>query len=257
MDVTSSVISAGIFFLLTASACSMLQGGFSMKPQASLQPQIRLCSGSRTDHQPVPLCLDSALLVTVFGHGISYLSSIYLRAEALNEVGWAKALCGLTWTLVWASMTFYSAMRTALIVVSHVVKIPPWAISLIFVGVQVALAGSSAYFFARSVLGNDVESAIFFAAQFRIISSSLELQNASQIGTNSATIRRSVVKASKPKREMVFWIYLNGLRDKLRAFSAFGPTIAFVLIMTDAKRFQQALDLSKPAEIMQHDANMK
>ncbi|KAI8808175.1 hypothetical protein BJ742DRAFT_894222 [Cladochytrium replicatum] len=305
MDATSSVIGSGIFFLLTATVC--------------FWEEVERIT-NRFLFFSLVLFLGLFLVTEV-----AYLSSIYLRGVGLIEVAsWSKALCGLTWTLAWASMTFHSAMRTGLIVLPPTLKIPLWAICLIVVGVQVALAGSSAYYFAKSVMDSDgegiidwmirgtimllvdsvwnstVESVIFFAAQ--IVSVSLELQKASNAGVLSDKGQLSVATSTKgpkhkepvkPPRE-VFWVYLNGvLRSACysantvltftaiggffppytgadddfmlslcpdpffplaMAFSAYGPSVAFVLIMTDAKRFNQALELSKTAEHLQHDA---
>ncbi|KAI8808174.1 hypothetical protein BJ742DRAFT_894219 [Cladochytrium replicatum] len=235
---------------------------------------------------------------------LSYLASLNLYAAGHHQVAsLAKSLCGLTWALAWACMTFHSAMRATLIVFPSLVKPPPWATSAIVVLAQLVLAGSSAYFFARSAMEthpvnvyqkagtvvllvesvwySTVESVIFFAVQYKLISAVLELQSASSSTRQSRSRRRYVGTIVKPTRKL-FWIYLNGaLRatcysvnivmtflsiggyfprytaserslHQATAFVMYGPSVAFLLIMTDAKRFRQALELTKPDPIPQN-----
>ncbi|KAI8807249.1 hypothetical protein BJ742DRAFT_773234 [Cladochytrium replicatum] len=173
------------------------------------------------------LCISMLLFLFFFIlTEVFYITGLLLFVRGLPGIGaLTKAVCGITWILAWACMTFHSTMRTALIVLPLSAKIPPWGVGLMVTLLQLTLASASVYYYVKAIIESDghkydkqgsfillleavwysiVESGLFLAAQYKIVSAALELQNA--VGGNTLPRRRSL----NPLKHRAFWIFMMG-----------------------------------------------
>ncbi|KAI8802318.1 hypothetical protein BJ742DRAFT_778435 [Cladochytrium replicatum] len=247
-----------------------------------------------------------SILVSVFLSVGALLLVFTLAAWVLNGGSLASAtvitaIGTICWVGSWCSLTFHSATRTFMILFPFLRRPPVWVLSGLIVLIQLCISTSGAYFFVRSqapdsteyetastlritlvesIWFSSVESILFFATQFKIIRTIVEVKNMS----NSSRTRRAPSRTSfsglprslslsfgktpamlyiKAALRSLFFsvnvvmVYLTiggyfgsnknslswSINLFLRAWSTNGLSIAVIILMTDAHRFQSALDL--------------